>query len=177
MDKKLYLSLIQHIKNLKHDKDIKMFHHTLFEGSKLLPKDSNVKVGLINIPCAGFGDIINCKTFSEYLESWYSNIKVTICTSSVNKFKSLGISTKKLTELVAIKIYDEEEGSECQPFDNLKFKNKKVPKFDIIIVVPMVNESFSVKLLQKLIPYANNYNSFCVSEYNGNIHPILFQLE
>lgn len=169
------LKLINHkIQSLEYDEDIKILHHTLFEGIKIDKKDSNLKVGLINVACNGFGDIINCKTFSEYLESWYPNMKFTICTSSPNKFKSLGISTKKLVELEAITVYDEEEGGECQPFDNLKFKNKKVPKFDLIIVVPMVNEQFSVKKLVKLIPYATNYNSFAVSEYNGEYPPYAF---
>ena len=76
MDTKLYNFILQHIQSLKYDKDIKTFHYSFLEGVKLLPKDSKVKVGLINVPCAGFGDIINCKTFSEYLKSWYPNMKI-----------------------------------------------------------------------------------------------------
>lgn len=171
------IKLINHkINNLEYDEDIKILHYTLFEGIKIDKKDSNLKVALINIPCGGFGDIVNCKTFSDYLNEWYPNMKVSICTAAVNKFKSLGIKTKDLIELQAIKIYDENEGAECQEFDNLKFKNKKVPKFDLIIIVPMVNEEFSVKKLQKLIPYANKYNSFAVSEYNGEYPPYAFPI-
>ena len=174
MNEKMIQHIINHVNNLKYDDDIDIFHHTLFEGHKIEKKHSNVKVGLINVACNGFGDIINCKTFSDYLKLWYPNMKFTICTSSPNKFKSLGISTKNLLELEAIKVYDEAEAAECQPFDNLRFKNKKVPKFDLIIVVPMVNEEFSVKKLVKLIPYATNYNSFATSEYNGEYPPYAF---
>ena len=165
--------IIDRINDLKYDEDIKVLHHTLFEGDKISKKESNVSVALINIPCGGFGDIVNCKTFSDYLKEWYPSMKVSICTSAPDKFKSLGIPTKDLAELLPIKIHDETEKGECQPFNNLKFKNK-VPKFDLMIVVPMVNEQFKYKSLQKLIPYANNFNSFAVSEYNGEYGPYAF---
>ena len=58
----------------------------------------------------------------------------------------------------AIKIYDENEGAECQEFDNLKFKNKNI-NWDLIIVVPMVNEEFSSEKITKINSYANKYNS------------------
>ena len=61
---------------MRYDNDIKILHHSLFEGKRITKKESNVKVGLINVPCGGFGDIVNCKTFSDYLKSWYSNINV-----------------------------------------------------------------------------------------------------
>jgi len=165
--------IIDRISDLKYDEDIKVLHHTLFENNRISKKESNVSVALINIPCGGFGDIVNCKTFSDYLKEWYPSMKVSICTSAPDKFKSLGISTKDLVELLPIKIYKKEEGGECQPFSNLKFKNK-VPKFDLMIVVPMVNEKFNYKSLQKLIPYANNFNSFDLSEYNGEYGPYAF---
>lgn len=174
MDNQMIKHIYKSINDLRYDNDIKILHHSLFEGKRITKKESNVKVGLINVPCGGFGDIVNCKTFSNYLKTWYPNIKVKICTSSINKFKSIGIPTKELIELVAKNIYDKNEGSECQPFNNLKFKNKAVPKFDIIIVVPLIDMVFSVKQLQKLIPYANNYNSFAVSEYNGGYPPYAF---
>ena len=172
---KIIISMIRKIKLLKHDKDMKTFHYSFFEGIKLMSKESKIRVALINIPCGGFGDIVNCKTFSDYLNEWYPNMKVTICTAAIDKFKSLGIKTKDLVELKAKKVWDKEEGAECQEFHNLKFA-KKMPKFDIIIVVPMVNDYFSVNQLKKLIPYANPYNSFSVSEYNGEYPPYTFPI-
>lgn len=168
----LFQHITDKINDLKYDEDIKVLHHTLFEGDKISKKESGVSVALINIPCGGFGDIVNCKTFSDYLKEWYPFMKVSICTSAIDKFKSLGISTKDLVEILPIKIY-KEDGGECQPFNNLKFKTK-VPKFDLIIVIPMVNEKFNYKFLQKLIPYANNFNSFSFSEYNGEYGPYAF---
>jgi len=172
-EKKLYNSFIQHIQNLKYDEDIKTFHYTFCEKVKLLPKETNIKIALINIPCGGFGDIVCCKVFSDYLKKWYPKMKVSIFTVAINKFKSLGISTKDLIELKAIKDYG--DGGECELFSNLKFK-KKPGKYDIIIVVPMIDQQFSVKKLQKLIPYATIYNSFAVSEYNGDYGPYAFPI-
>jgi len=167
--------LISHINgkinDLEYDEDIKVLHHGLFEGLKLTNKDSKISVALINIPCGGFGDVVNCKTFSDYLKEWYPSMKVKICTSAINKFKSLGIKTGDLLELKAIQKND--DGSECQPFDNLKFV-KKTPHFDLMIVVPMINEAFKYKTLQKLWPKATNFNSFAVSEYNGEYGPYAF---
>ena len=172
MDQKLCNYLLY---KLYHPKNIKYLHYDLFQNIKLDKKDSNIKVGLINVACKGFGDIINCKTFSDYLKSWYPNIKFSICTSSPEKFKSLGISTNKLTKIEA-HFFDPDEGSECQPFSNLKFSGK-VPKFDLIIVVPMVGaggEQFSIREFKKFIPYATEYNTFTVSEYNGDYPPYTF---
>ena len=157
------------VDELQYDNDIQTLHHTLFEGHKLKPSESNISVLLVNIPCNGFGDIINCKTFSDYLKEWYPNMKTSICTTSVDKFKSLGLNTKDLIELKSIT----GEESECQSFNKLKFKSKP-PVFDIIIVVPMVNDAFNFKHLQKLIPYVTRFNSFSVSEYNGDAGPYAF---
>ena len=172
--KKLVLDLINHIQQLKY-KEMKTFHYSFYEGKKLLPKESKIKVGLINIPCGGFGDIVNCKTFADYLKEWYPTMKVTICTAAISKFKSLGMKTKDLVELKAKKVWDKDEGAECQEFHNLKFA-KKMPIFDIVIVVPMVNDYFSIQQLKKLIPYATPYNSFSVSEYNGEYPPYTFPI-
>ena len=172
-DKKLFNSLVQTIQNLEYDEDIKTFHYTFFEKTKILPKDTKVNVGLINVPCGGFGDIVCCKIFSNYLKEWYPKMKVTICTAAIDKFKSLKIPTKDLVKLKARVDYG--EGGECEPFDNLKFTGK-IPKYDIIIVVPLIDQHFSIHKLQKLIPYANIYNSFSVSEYNGDYGPYAFPI-
>jgi len=172
MDKYELINLIKtKTKELKYDEDIKILHHTLLEGKKLSKSDSKIHVGLANIPCGGFGDIVNCKTFSDYLREWYPNMKVTICTSSIDKFKSLGIKTKDLLKLKSIE--KNVDGSECQPFDNLKFV-KRPPKFDIMIIVPMVNEEFKYKSFKKLWSQATNFNCFSVSEYNGEYGPYAF---
>ena len=35
---------------------------------KFINKYSKIHIGLINIPCSGFGDIINCSLFYQYLK-------------------------------------------------------------------------------------------------------------
>ena len=42
------------------------------ENEKLQRKHYNgVSIGLFNVPCGGFGDIIVTKTFYDYLNKWY----------------------------------------------------------------------------------------------------------
>ena len=69
---------------------------------------------------ADLGDVVNCKTFSDYLR--HGILYVTICTSSIDKFKSLGLKTKDLIRLKSIE--KNVDGPECQPFENLKFVKK-----------------------------------------------------
>ena len=135
----------------------------------------NISIGLFNIPCGGFGDIIVTKTFHDYLKQWYPSAKITICTTGPDKFKSLGLSTRNIIELGAIHVWDEEEGSECQSYDNLKFK-KKPNKFDLMIAIPIINDPFEIKKFKKLVPYANVFNTFSVSEYNGEAPPYTFPI-
>ena len=79
-----------------------------------------------------------CQTFSEYLKDWYPNASITICTTTPEKFKSLGINVNKgFTTLVSM--VDEE----CAEFDQVKFKGKK-PVFDMMIIVPIINKTFKI---------------------------------
>ena len=112
-----------------------------------------LRIGLFNVPCGGFGDVIVCQTFSEYLKSWYPNAKVTICTTTPDKFKSLGINVNK--GFATLKSSYEEE---CAEFDELTFKGKK-RVFDMMIIIPIINKKFQIEKFQKLITYANIFNS------------------
>lgn len=137
---------------------------------------SKIHICLLNIPCAGFGDIINCSSFYQYLKLWYPGIRVTICTTEINKFKSLKIKGIKFVELIP---KNKSLETECGNYDNYKFKNKSENNFDIIGIVPLLETTgidgyFHLSHLQKLIPYANYYNTFTVSEYNGATPPYTF---
>ena len=57
---------------------------------------------------------------------------------------------------------------------NLKLK-KKI-NFDIMIVIPIINKTFDINSFKKLIPYANVFNTFSVSEYNGEYPPYTFPI-
>ena len=64
---------------------------------------------------------------------------------------------------------------ECAEFDELSFKGKK-PVFDMMIIIPIINKKFQIRRFQKLIPYANVFNSFPMSEYNGLFYPYTFPI-
>ncbi len=132
---------------------------------------SNVSIGLFNTPCGGFGDIIVCKTFYDYLTEWYPEAKVSICTTAPGKYKDLGISGNiyKLSE-------KGEDKSDTECIDYGKLVLKKKIKFDIMIAIPIINKSFEINKFKKLIPYANVFNTFSVSEYNGEFPPYTFPI-
>ena len=129
-----------------------------------------VKIGLFNTPCAGFGDIIVCKTFYDYLNKWYPGASITICTTTPTKYGDLGIKGN------IYKLYNKKnnDDSECIEYDELVLK-KKI-NFDIMMVIPIINKTFDIKTFQKLIPYANVFNTFSVSEYNGEYPPYTFPI-
>ena len=129
---------------------------------------SKVSVGLFNIPCGGFGDIIVCKTFYDYLKSWYPNMNVNICTSDPEKYDQLGVNKGVL------KLHSKKQDVQCIDYNDLNFKNRT--KFDLMIVVPIINKTFDIKHFQKCIPYANVFNTFTMSEYNGEFPPYTFPI-
>ncbi len=159
------------VNNGKYFEDLYDTVWKLGENKKIQKKNYNgVKIGLFNTPCAGFGDIIVCKTFYDYLKTWYPGAKVTICTTTPIKYESLGIKGD------IYKLYNKQndDDSECIEYDELILK-KKI-KFDIMLVIPIINKTFDIKVFQKLIPYANVFNTFSVSEYNGEYPPYTFPI-
>tara|TARA_B100000427_G_scaffold329431_1_gene345618 strand:+ start:37 stop:1413 length:1377 start_codon:yes stop_codon:yes gene_type:complete len=140
----------------------------LYHSSKLLGKYyKNISIGIFNIPCGGFGDIILTKTFNDYLIEWYPTAKVRICTTSPQKYNLIGI-TDNLIKLERKDGVNYDDG-ECSPFDKLKVKN--IPRFDIMFVVPIINKPFNYNQFKKLIPYSTYFNTFTMSEYNGEFPP------
>ena len=169
MDKKT--EIIELIKEAKYFEDLFDIPWKLQKKNSLKKADTKgLRIGLFNIPCGGFGDVIVCQTFSEYLRSWYPNATVTVCTTTPEKFKSLGINVNKGFATLVSKASDE-----CAEFDQVRFKGKK-PIFDMMIIVPIINKTFQIKRFQKLIPYANVFNSFPMSEYNGLFYPYTFPI-
>ena len=176
-EKKLYESLKEGLESIEFYDEANYLPIEYFEKQKLKlqKKDTNLHIGLINIPCEGFGDIVNCGLFYQNLKLWYPNIRITICTSELYKFKTL-----KFTGLKFIELHKKKGLQECGNFGDYKMKGK-IPKFDIIGVVPLILSegmygNFILSHLQKLIPYANHFNTFTVSEYNGQSPPYTFPL-
>jgi len=165
----------ENIKFIKHLSNQSKYYEDLYDiiwkmnDQKEFRKDfSNVTVGLFNIPCGGFGDIIVCKTFYDYLKSWYPNMNVSICTSDPEKYNQLGVSKG------VVKLHSKKEDIQCIDYNELILK-KKI-KFDLMIVVPIINKSFEIKKFRKCISYANIFNTFTMSEYNGEFAPYTFPI-
>lgn len=133
-----------------------------------------IKIGLFNVPCGGFGDIIVTKTFHDYLKEWYPSSHISICTTGPQKYQQLGLKNTKIFKMVRKDGSTWDEG-ECSEYHELKLVNKSV-KFDIMIVIPIINYVFNIKKFKKLIPYANIFNTFSVSEYNGEFPPYTFPI-
>lgn len=159
-------------KKCKYFEDLYDIFWKLHENDKLNKGHlKNVSIGLFNTPCGGFGDIIVCKTFYDYLTEWYPETKVSICTTAPGKYKDLGISGNiyKLSE-------KGEDKSDTECIDYGKLVLKKKIRFDIMIAIPIINKSFEINKFKKLIPYANVFNTFSVSEYNGEFPPYTFPI-
>ena len=136
--------------------------------SKLTEKHyEDIKIGLFNVPCGGFGDVILTKTFHDYLIEWYPKANVKICTTGIQKYKSIGI----IDNLIKLERKDgrDYDDGECSSFDKLILK--RAPKFDIMFIVPIINYQFNYNKFQKLISYSNVFNTFTMSEYNGEFPP------
>ena len=134
----------------------------------------NIRIGLFNVPCGGFGDIIVTKTFHDYLKEWYPTANISICTTGPQKYKDLGLKNTKIYHMVRKDGSTWDDG-ECSGYHELKMVNKLV-KFDIMIVIPIINYVFKIKKFKKLISYANVFNTFSVSEYNGEFPPYTFPI-
>ena len=160
--------LLQLITSKNYYEDLYEIPWSLEEGKKLVKK-SKVRIGLINVPCGGFGDIIACQTLYDYLQEWYPHHDITICTTAVHKFKTLGSNVKNFVE-ISVK-----GGEECEPYNLMYFKKKPIP-FDIMICVPIIDVQFEINKFQKFIPYANLFNTFTMSEYNGLAPPYTFPI-
>ena len=160
--------IIKLIPSKKYYEDLYEIPWSIEEGKSVIKK-TKLRIGLINIPCGGFGDVIVCQTFYDYLKEWYPQHDIIICTTAIQKFKTLGLNTSKMKE-ISVK-----GNEECEPYDKLYFKKQPKP-FDIMICIPIINYQFIINKFQKFIPYANLFNTFTVSEYNGYIPPYTFPI-
>ena len=91
MDGKM-VNIRQQIKRANRYEDRSNIVWKSFEKEKLQRKHyKDVSIGLFNVPCGGFGDIIVTKTFDDYLKEWYPSSKISICTTGPQKYKDLGV--------------------------------------------------------------------------------------
>tara|TARA_B100001094_G_scaffold325480_1_gene379890 strand:- start:10685 stop:12001 length:1317 start_codon:yes stop_codon:yes gene_type:complete len=168
-------ALLQDIKNIsaksKYYEDLYdlLWKVNSYQGNKKSDFE-NISFGLFNTPCGGFGDIIVCKTFYDYLKEWYPKSRVSICTTAPQKYKDLGIDGN----IYRLSDKNGNDDNECIDYDKLVLK--KNIKFDVMIAIPIINKTFDIKQFKKLISYANVFNTFSVSEYNGEYPPYTFPI-
>lgn len=161
--------IIELVKDTKYYEDLYEIPWKICETQGKLTKQKKLRIGLINVPCGGFGDIIVCQTFYEYLQSWYPQHEVVLCTTTPYKFKKLGIDTKGYKKIFV------HGDSECELYNLLYFK-KQPKRFDLMICLPIINYQFNINQFRKFIPYATLFNTFTMSEYNGYIPPYTFPI-
>ena len=168
-----YENIIKLMNNKRKISDLNNLLWEYYSKDKLEAIHSkNVSIGLFNVPCGGFGDIIVTKTFNDYLKNWYPHANITICTTGPEKYKQLGIKDKMIR--LVRKDGSDFDNAECSGYEELKLTQKK--HFDIMIVIPVINYVFNIQKFKKLIPYANIFNTFSVSEYNGEFPPYTFPI-
>tara|TARA_A100001015_G_scaffold44677_1_gene49142 strand:+ start:1258 stop:2565 length:1308 start_codon:yes stop_codon:yes gene_type:complete len=120
----------------------------------------DINIGLVNLECGGYGDIIKCIKFYRYLKDWYPGIKITILSMSQKKFRELGIKTK----IINLKNVDGID-DECPEIKDLRVVGNK-QKFNLFFLIPVIEDPFKINDFKKLIPYANKWNTFSINEYN-----------
>ena len=117
-----------------------------------------LKIGFINIPCGGYGDVIQCKNVYDFFLKWYPKANIKICSTGIDKFRDLGIKDK----IIALK--HKNDDGECKLFSQLTMDYKI--KFDLFLVIPIINRSFDLNDFKKLFSYATSWNTYTMSEYN-----------
>lgn len=166
-------NIVHNIFDLKKYNELNDILWKYYSKDKLEKKHTqNITIGLFNVPCGGFGDIIVTKTFHDYIKEWYPSANVYICTTGPEKYKQLGIKDKMIQ--LTRKDGNTYDNAECSSYDTLKISGKI--KFDIMVVIPIINYVFNLNQFKKLISYANIFNTFSVSEYNGEFPPYTFPI-
>jgi len=151
--------IIENIEETKDLKDIKNVFWRSFLGEKIRNKNTNIKIILFNLPCAGFGDIVFTIKIANYLRDWY-NANVTIATTDAESFKKLG-EVKNV-----IKLNTKTNIEHCRRFRYLK-SDTDFSRYDLYFITPVQsNHDASMRDFNYLVPEATIFNTFFFSEYN-----------
>ena len=78
------------------------------------------------------------------------------------KYKDLGVDGN------IYKLYNKKDNSDSECIDYDKLYLKKNITFDIMIIIPIINKTFEINVFKKMIPYANIFNTFTVSDIMVN---------
>ena len=156
----LYDNTVDNITNSKSINDIcnslwDPYYKAKSRCTKTLAK--GMKILILNAPCNGFGDLIFALKLSNYLVEWYG-ADVTLATTLEKGLLTLGADPKYVVGLVGGK------NTQCRKFAKLEL-NKQIPQQDLILVAPIqIDFSPDLKDVQKIIPYANIWNTFSFSD-------------
>ena len=153
---------------VKKTRTFKQLYSLPFKLDGTMPED--LEVAMYCNPCYGFGDIIFCIKMYEYFKEWY-NIEPTLFTTRPKPFMDVGIN-----KIYLLKKPGQQEG-ECADITEVKiYTNEKEPKrvkpkvrYDLMFATPWINGTDSApnhKLMKKLFPYSNRFNTLLFSEYN-----------
>lgn len=124
-----------------------------------------LKVLILNAPCMGFGDIVFAMKFATLIREWYG-CEVMIATPQKKGFVSLGEKAENIYDLSS-----KNKNDQCRRLARLTISKDgheiPIPQADLLFVAPL-QADFDPKIndVQRLIPYANKFNTFFVSEYN-----------
>lgn len=160
--------LIDEIKSVRKYNELYKIPFKIGKGN-----DSNgVKMGIICAACNGFGDYVYALKIYGYIKEWY-NIDPVIFSNNPKYFIENGIKS-----VYGIKIPGKRP-SECTDIKKTKIykvnKNgdflgiAKIPyRFDVMGVCPFIDTDFDpdYKVIKRLFPYANRFNSLLFSTYN-----------
>jgi hypothetical protein len=121
------------------------------------------KILILTHSCYGLGDAMFAIRIRDYIKDWY-NINAKLITHNPKKFYTLG---EKKSNLILLKIKSDDD---CDNFENMEFVKKKKLNFDILLVAPLTGDFFfppnPLSDINKLIPEANEKNTFFLSVYN-----------
>src|ERR1700677_2538391 len=122
----------------------------------------SLKILLIVVACNGFGDLIFALKLSSYLKEWY-DADITIATTSHANIISLGADPSRVVALTGKK------SLQCRRLGKLTL-TQDIPQQDLLFIAPMqMDFDMNLRDVQRLIPYANELNTFSFSEYNDSL--------
>ena len=156
----------EYILKSKNFQEIYEIRWKLHLGEKIKKKHTeNLNIALVNVPCGGYGDVIKCIKVYTYLKKWYRNANISILSASKQKFRNLGIDEPIIDiKLIVNDKRFKHSNSECRKFKDLKLSNNK--KFDFYLIIPTIADPFDINDFKKMVPHANKWNTFTMSEYN-----------
>ena len=127
--------------------DLNNFHYGSVDNKKIQRSNyNNIRIGHL-MYLVEVWNIIVIKTFHDYLKD-ESTANVSICTTGPQKYKDLGLKNTKFNHMVRKDGSTWDDG-ECSGYHELKLVNKSV-KFDIMIVIHIINYVFNIKKIQKI---------------------------